>query len=180
MGAAARLCPASGGGAEPLSRGLLSPWLPMGSHWLGAAGAQLGDVWDKGLHSGHCCPKHGTRLKVGNEFSCSQLHIWEELHLPKGLSRASSEGLGQQRASTDSLGQLRPSWRLGAPGVRTAGMRQDCTPAVGVSDQCLMGSAPSLSQRHPTPRLGCPSPASLPARGCNEGSGVEVMRGARC
>lgn len=180
MVAAARLCPASEGGAEPLSRGVLSPWLPMGSPWLGAAGAQLGEVWDKGLDSGRCCPRHGTTLKVGNEFSCPELHVCEELHLPKGLPGASSEGLGQQGASTESLGQLRPSWPLGAPGVRTAGMRQACTAAVGASDQCLMGSAPSLSQRHSTPGLGCPSPASLPAGGCNEGSGVQVMRGSGC
>lgn len=125
-------------------------------------GAQLGEVWDEGLDSGHCCPEHGTRLKVGNEFSCPQLHVCEELHLPKGLPGASSEGPRQIRASTESLGQLRPSWPLGAPGVRTAGMRQDCTAAVGASDQCLMGSAPSLSHRHPTPGLGCPSPPPNP------------------
>lgn len=165
---------------EPLCWGILSLRLPMGPHWLRAAGAQPGEVWDEGLGSGHCCPKHGTRLKVGNEFSCPQPHVRQELHLPKGLPGASSEGLGQQRASTESLGQLRPSWPWGAPDGRTAGMCQGCTTAVGASHQCLMGSASSLSQRHPSPGFGCPSPGSLPARGCNEGSGVEVMRSTRC
>lgn len=81
---------------EPLCWGILSPRLPMGPHWLRAAGAQPGEVWDEGLGSGHCCPKHGTRLKVGNEFSCPQPHVCQELHLPKGLPGAGSEGLGQQ------------------------------------------------------------------------------------
>lgn len=138
---------------EPLSWGSC-PLAPRGSGWLRLSWVK----GDEGLDSGHCCPKHGTRLKGGNEFSCPRLRVCEELHLSKGLSGASSEGLGQQGVRTESLGQLRASWPLGAPGGRTAGMHQGCTAAVAASDQCLMGSASSLSQRHRTRGLGCPSP----------------------